>query len=133
MRNPDDTARWPRIQLGVLGSVAALAPGGYAALRSLAPATAHIVAWSSPDQAEPEMVTLRSDGVGERVDRPGGGYIGFACDPRAGELLISNATDESMEDVQVLGLRSSAPLAMRDPEPVFKPDLPELPAPPQAH
>ena len=77
--------------------------------------------------------------MAERVDRAGGGFIGFACALGAGELLISNATEVDMEDVQVLGLRATVPVIMRDPEPVYRMGEPasaigvELPAPPQAH
>lgn len=139
MRNPDDTAWRPRIQKTVLATVDGVGPGKYVAVRDLPPATALIVVWSSPDQAHPEMAMLRGDGVAERVDRPGGGYIGFACDPVAGELLVTNATDVDMEDIQVLGLRATVPVIMRDPEPVYRLGEPvsvggpESPAPLQVH
>ena len=139
MTNPDDTAWRPRIQKAVLFTVDGVGPGKYVAVRDLPPATALIVVWSSPDQAHPEMASLRGDGVAERVDRPGGGFIGFACDPAAGEVLITNATDVDMEDIQVLGLRATVPVIMRDPEPVYRLGEPvsvggpEHPAPPQAH
>ena len=117
MRNPDDTAWRPRIQKTVLATVDGVGPGKYVAVRDLPPATALIVVWSSPDQAHPEMAMLRGDGVAERVDRPGGGYIGFACVPADGELLVTNATDVDMEDIQVLGFArlSRSSCAIRSP------------------
>ena len=139
MKGPDEAAWRPSIQKAVLATIAGVAPGKYVAVRDLPPATALIVVWSSPDQAQPEMATLRGDGMAERLDRPGGGYIGFACVPVSGELLITNATDVDMEDIQVLGIRATVPVIMRDPEPVYRLGEPlsvggpESPAPPRAH
>ena len=139
MRNPDEAAWRPGIQKTVLLTVDGVGPGKYVALRDLPPATALIVVWSSPDQAHPEMAMLRGDGVAERVDRPGDGYIGFTCSPAAGELLITNTTNVDMEDIQVFGLRATVPVIVRDPEPVYRLDGPvslggpESPAPPLAH
>ena len=129
----------PRIQKALLGTVEGVCPGKYVAIRDLPRGTALIVTWSSPDQAHPEIAMLRGDGVAERVERPGGGYIGFASSPDAGDLLISNATDTDMEDIQVYGLRATVPVIVRDPEPVYRLGEPvsvggpESPAPPLAH
>lgn len=110
----------PGIHNTVLATVDGVGPGKYVAVRDLPPATALIAVWSSPDQANPEMAVLRGDGVAERVNRPGGGYIGFACIPGSGELLISNATDVDMESVQVFGLRAPVPVIVRNPEPAYR-------------
>ena len=120
MRNPDEAAWLPRIQLGVLATAPRVGPGQYLAMRNLPHATALVVTWSALDQARPEMAMLRGDGTAERVERPGGGYIGFATDATGGELLISNATDVDLEGIQVLGMRASAPLTVRALEPVYR-------------
>lgn len=132
-RDPDAAAWRPRIQLGVLATAPRVGAGQYLAMQSLPPAAAYVVTWSASDQAEPEMASLRGDGAAERLERPGGGYIGFASTPGAGELLISNATDADIEDVQVLGVRSSAPLALRALEPVYRPGEPASAGGPSGH
>lgn len=139
MTSPGAAARLPRIQLGVLATAPRVGAGQYLAMRNLPRATVLVVTWSALDQAEPEMAMVRGDGTAERVERPGGGYIGFAADAAGGELLISNATDVDLEDIQVLGVRSSAPLKLRALEPVYRLDGlasaggAESPAPPRAH
>ena len=87
------------------------------------PAAALIVVLSAP---APQMVLLGAAGEGE-LEVPGG-VIGFAHDAAAGELVIVNATDADITDIQVLGIRPAGTAHARQVSAIELLDAPATPS-----